>query len=52
MRSNTIENWWDICLFVVMYGRMYTILYFDPHIFVFALLSTPTHNSTKQNLSV
>ncbi len=28
---------------------MYVILYFDPHVFVFASWSIPFHTSTKQN---
>ncbi len=31
---------------------MYVILYFDPCIYVFASWSTPSHTSTKLNLSV
>ncbi len=50
LRGNTIEN--RGCLFIYMCGHTYVILYFDPHIFVFASWSTPSHTSTKQNLFV
>ncbi len=36
----------DVCLFVYMYvyvyGRTYVILYFDPHVFVLVMCSTPS----------
>ncbi len=50
LRGNTIENRGYLgCL--CMCGRTYVILYFDPRVFVFALWSTPSHPSTKQNIS-
>ena len=42
----------DVCLFLYMCGRMHVILYFDPHVFVFASWSIPSHTSTKLNLLV
>ncbi len=30
------------CLFIYIYGRMYVILYFDPHVFVLVMWSTPS----------
>ena len=51
LRSNTIENG-DVCLLIYMCGPTYVILYFDPRIIVFGLQSTPSHTSTKLNLSV
>ncbi len=48
LRGNTTENQ-GYCLFIYVCGRTYVIMYFDPHIFVFASWSTPSHISTKQN---
>ncbi len=50
--SETLSEGNRGCLFVYMCGCTYVILYFDPHVFVFASWSTPSHTSTKQNLSV
>ncbi len=52
LRGNTIENRGYLFVYIYVCGRTYVILYFDPGMFVFALWSTPSHTSTKQNLSV
>ncbi len=39
----------NIYLFIYMFSCLHIILYFDPHIFVFALWSTPSPYSTKQH---
>ncbi len=54
IRGNTIENqgYLYVYICVCVCGHTYVILYFDPRIFVFASCSTPTHTSTKQNISV
>ncbi len=46
LMGNTIDNRGYLSVYICVCGRTCVILYFDPHIFVFALRSTSSHTST------